>query len=93
MDSGAVRNERTMPSGRLRTENYGIIPWLHHDNQWYFLTQFGYSTMNFDFKVDPMRGKPETGETPSATAVREAKEESGPHPTTDSFGSACYLTT
>jgi hypothetical protein len=72
-----------LSSGRsplLLTENYGIIPWLHHDNQWYFLTQVGYSTMMHDFKVDPIRGKPKKLETtPWQTAVRAVKEESGPH--------------
>ncbi len=78
---------------RVRSENYGIIPWFHHGSQWYFLTQVCYSTMSYDFKVDPMRGKQVAHETPWETAVREVKEESGPHPTTDSFVSACYVTT
>ena len=82
-----------MPSGPVHNESYGIIPWLHHGNEWYFLTQLGYSSTMYDLKVDPLRGTREKRETPWETAVREAKEESGPHPTTDSFGSACYVTT
>ena len=58
---------------------YGIIPWLHDGNQWYFLTQVGYSACLYDFKVDPLRGQQEEHETPWETAVREVKEESGTH--------------
>jgi hypothetical protein len=80
-------------------DGYGIIPWFHHGHHWYFLTQFGYSSTLHDCKVDPLRGQLEAHETPSKTAVREVKEESGTHCwagvncTKDSFGSVCYETT
>ena len=69
-----------MSSRKVRSESYAIIPWLHHGDQWYFLTQLGYSAKMYDLKVDPLRGTCEEPEIPWETAVREAKEESGAHP-------------
>ncbi len=58
------------------SNSYGIIPWILVGESWYFLAQLSYSPMKGDFKLDPFRGKIESGESPAETAVREVLEES-----------------
>jgi NADH pyrophosphatase NudC (nudix superfamily) len=54
-----------------------VVPWANVNGDWYFLMQAGYSSKMYDFKVDPLRGQKEPGETCWQTAVRECNEESG----------------
>jgi len=54
------------------------MPWVQVDDVWYFLAQVGYSSKEYDLKIDPMRGHQEGSESKWDTAVRECSEESGP---------------
>ena len=69
--------------------SYGIMPWVLVDGEWYFLVQMGYSSELYNFKVDPLRGKKEPGETDWETAVRECHEESGRSCLSTVFATIC----
>ena len=68
---------KKVKGSRQQKPSYGVVPWAYVNDDWYFLTQAGYSHETYDFKVDPLRGQKEPGETSWQTAVRECNEESG----------------
>lgn len=56
---------------------YGVVFWTQaNDNRWYFLVQLSYSATMHDYKLDPLRGQSNPGETPYQTARRKMYEES-----------------
>jgi hypothetical protein len=61
--------------------SYGVVPWIRlrapdGEIKLYLLHQVSLSATLYTFKIDPLRGKIEPGETPEQAASREALEES-----------------
>lgn len=52
------------------------MPWFRVGPLWLVLLQTSYSASLFNWKLDPLRGSQEKGETPWQAAAREAYEES-----------------